>query len=159
MYFGGKESSGFAPHSLLQYHFDGFRFDGVTSILYDHHGIGTGFTGGPNPSCPGPNSPCDCPGYHEYFSGAADIDACVYLMLVCCRLLLTLWWVRNSICFRRIRLSTNGIASRLPKVDTSAPAALCFFYLISILSVQYSVLDRSPCARCERHADALQARY
>jgi 1,4-alpha-glucan branching enzyme len=24
-----------------EYHFDGFRFDGVTSILYTHHGIGT----------------------------------------------------------------------------------------------------------------------
>jgi 1,4-alpha-glucan branching enzyme len=23
------------------YHFDGFRFDGVTSMLYTHHGIGT----------------------------------------------------------------------------------------------------------------------
>lgn len=25
--------------------FDGFRFDGVTSMLYHHHGIGVGFTG------------------------------------------------------------------------------------------------------------------
>jgi 1,4-alpha-glucan branching enzyme len=24
-----------------EYKFDGFRFDGVTSMLYTHHGIGT----------------------------------------------------------------------------------------------------------------------
>jgi 1,4-alpha-glucan branching enzyme len=47
--------------------FDGFRFDGVTSMLYSHHGIGTGFSGG----------------YHEYFGPAVDSDAQVYLMLVC----------------------------------------------------------------------------
>ena len=28
------------------YMFDGFRFDGVTSMMYSHHGIGTGFSGG-----------------------------------------------------------------------------------------------------------------
>lgn len=27
------------------YMFDGFRFDGVTSMMYKHHGIGTGFSG------------------------------------------------------------------------------------------------------------------
>lgn len=38
--------------------FDGFRFDGVTSMLYHHHGINFGFSGG----------------YHEYFSpGAARL--------------------------------------------------------------------------------------
>ncbi|KAI8801751.1 glycoside hydrolase [Cladochytrium replicatum] len=51
---------------LREFRFDGFRFDGVTSMLYTHHGIGTGFTGH----------------YEEYFSGGkADLDACVYLML------------------------------------------------------------------------------
>jgi hypothetical protein len=29
------------------YMFDGFRFDGVTSMMYTHHGMGTGFSGGP----------------------------------------------------------------------------------------------------------------
>jgi 1,4-alpha-glucan branching enzyme len=48
------------------YQFDGYRFDGVTSMMYIHHGIGTGFSGG----------------YHEYFGPAADIEAIVYLMLV-----------------------------------------------------------------------------
>jgi 1,4-alpha-glucan branching enzyme len=24
-----------------EYNFDGFRFDGVTSMIYTHHGIGT----------------------------------------------------------------------------------------------------------------------
>ncbi|KIW99386.1 1,4-alpha-glucan-branching enzyme [Rhinocladiella mackenziei CBS 650.93] len=48
-----------------EYQFDGFRFDGVTSMLYTHHGIGTGFSGG----------------YHEYFGPSVDEEAVVYLML------------------------------------------------------------------------------
>ncbi|KAK0741683.1 alpha-glucan branching enzyme [Apiosordaria backusii] len=48
-----------------EYRFDGFRFDGVTSMLYLHHGIGTGFSGG----------------YHEYFGADVDEEAVVYLML------------------------------------------------------------------------------
>ncbi|GFZ46704.1 1,4-alpha-glucan-branching enzyme [Saitozyma sp. JCM 24511] len=47
------------------YMFDGFRFDGVTSMMYKHHGIGTGFSGG----------------YHEYFGDSVDLEAMVYLML------------------------------------------------------------------------------
>ncbi|KAL2895575.1 1 4-alpha-glucan-branching enzyme 1 chloroplastic/amyloplastic [Bienertia sinuspersici] len=50
---------------LEEYRFDGFRFDGVTSMLYHHHGINTGFSGN----------------YNEYFSEATDVDAVVYLML------------------------------------------------------------------------------
>ncbi|PWN41676.1 glycoside hydrolase [Ceraceosorus guamensis] len=49
----------------LEQGFDGFRFDGVTSILYHHHGIGTGFSGG----------------YHEYFGPSVDVEGVVYLML------------------------------------------------------------------------------
>ncbi|TFK83116.1 glycoside hydrolase family 13 protein [Polyporus arcularius HHB13444] len=48
-----------------EYQFDGFRFDGVTSMMYHHHGIGAGFSGG----------------YHEYFGESADLEAIVYLML------------------------------------------------------------------------------
>ncbi|KAK6528629.1 alpha-1,4-glucan branching enzyme [Orbilia ellipsospora] len=50
---------------MEEYQFDGFRFDGVTSILYTHHGIGTGFSGG----------------YHEYFGPSVDEEGVVYLML------------------------------------------------------------------------------
>ncbi|KAH7411629.1 glycoside hydrolase superfamily [Phaeosphaeria sp. MPI-PUGE-AT-0046c] len=50
---------------MEEYQFDGFRFDGVTSMLYTHHGIGTGFSGG----------------YHEYFGDSVDEEAVVYLML------------------------------------------------------------------------------
>jgi len=47
------------------YGFDGFRFDGVTSMLYHSRGLGQGFSGG----------------YHEYFGLNTDTDALVYLML------------------------------------------------------------------------------
>jgi len=48
-----------------EYHFDGFRFDGVTSMMYTHHGIGTSFSGG----------------YHEYFGPGVDEEGVIYLML------------------------------------------------------------------------------
>jgi 1,4-alpha-glucan branching enzyme len=50
---------------IVELGFDGFRFDGVTSMLYQHHGIGVGFSGN----------------YGEYFGLATDVEACVYLML------------------------------------------------------------------------------
>lgn len=49
-----------------EFKFDGFRFDGVTSMMYTHHGLGMAFTGN----------------YDEYFGMATDVDAVVYLMLV-----------------------------------------------------------------------------
>uniref|UniRef100_A0A8C6D2E8 1,4-alpha-glucan-branching enzyme n=1 Tax=Moschus moschiferus TaxID=68415 RepID=A0A8C6D2E8_MOSMO len=50
---------------LEEYGFDGFRFDGVTSMLYHHHGIGENFSGD----------------YHEYFGLHVDEDALTYIML------------------------------------------------------------------------------
>ena len=51
--------------SCIAGRFDGFRFDGVTSMLYHHHGINMSFSGN----------------YSEYFSPATNVDAVVYLML------------------------------------------------------------------------------
>ena len=49
---------------MEEFHLDGFRFDGVTSMLYTHHGLGVDFTG-----------------YHQYFDDAVDEDALTYLSL------------------------------------------------------------------------------
>ncbi len=52
---------------LEEYHFDGFRFDGVTSMLYYSHGLGEAF--------------CN---YADYFNGHQDDNAICYLTLANC---------------------------------------------------------------------------
>ena len=49
---------------LDEFHFDGFRFDGVTSMLYYNHGLGVDFGG-----------------YADYFNGGEDDNALCYLAL------------------------------------------------------------------------------
>ncbi len=49
---------------MSEYHFDGFRFDGVTSMIYHDHGLGTNFDS-----------------YDKYFSMNTDIEALTYLTL------------------------------------------------------------------------------
>lgn len=48
-----------------EYGFDGYRFDGVTSMLYHNHGIGAGFSGD----------------YGEYFGLNVDTEALTYMAL------------------------------------------------------------------------------
>jgi len=49
---------------LTEFHFDGFRFDGVTSMLYHDHGLGTDFNSN-----------------DKYFSLNTDVEAITYLQL------------------------------------------------------------------------------
>ena len=49
---------------LDEFKVDGFRFDGITSMLYTHHGLGTAFTS-----------------YADYFNDDVDEDALTYLTL------------------------------------------------------------------------------
>jgi 1,4-alpha-glucan branching enzyme len=49
---------------LEEYKFDGFRFDGITSMIYYDHGLGKDFAS-----------------YDDYFNGHQDEDALIYLYL------------------------------------------------------------------------------
>ena len=51
---------------MKEFRFDGFRFDGVTSMLYWDHGLGTSFSD-----------------YSKYFSLNTNLDAICYLQLAC----------------------------------------------------------------------------
>jgi 1,4-alpha-glucan branching enzyme len=53
-----------ARYWLDEFNFDGYRFDGVTSMLYHHRGLGASFSD-----------------YSNYFDGSVDLDAHAYLAL------------------------------------------------------------------------------
>ena len=59
-----NELEGLGNFELDEYDFDGFRFDGVTSMIYRSHGLGEDFNG-----------------YPSYFNGNEDGDALMYLTL------------------------------------------------------------------------------
>ncbi|MBO4481511.1 MAG: alpha amylase C-terminal domain-containing protein [Bacteroidales bacterium] len=66
--YGKQETLSFllsnVKYWLEEFRFDGFRFDGVTSMCYWNHGIGVDFVD-----------------YQQYFDGNVDEDALVYLTL------------------------------------------------------------------------------
>ncbi|MGD9279363.1 MAG: alpha amylase C-terminal domain-containing protein [Desulfobacterales bacterium] len=49
---------------LDEYHLDGFRFDGITSMIYQHHGFNKAFTA-----------------YDDYYDASVDEEALIYLAL------------------------------------------------------------------------------
>lgn len=49
---------------LDEFRFDGFRFDGVTSMIYSHHGLGKSFTS-----------------YNDYYNNTLQLDALAYLQM------------------------------------------------------------------------------
>jgi 1,4-alpha-glucan branching enzyme len=49
---------------IEEFKMDGFRFDGITSMLFEDHGLGRAFTG-----------------YEDYFGADVDVDALSYLSL------------------------------------------------------------------------------
>ncbi|VEU22752.1 DEKNAAC103812 [Brettanomyces naardenensis] len=82
---------------LEEFQFDGFRFDGVTSMLYLHHGVGSGFSGD----------------YNEYLSPFAPVDkeALTYLMLA------------NDLCTEYAKANHCGITTIAE--DVSGYPTLC----------------------------------
>ncbi len=66
--YGKKEVMAFllsnCRYWIEEFHFDGFRFDGVTSMMYTHHGLERDFSS-----------------YNDYFDGSQDENALLYLML------------------------------------------------------------------------------
>ena len=61
---GGRGELSNLTYWVEEFHFDGFRFDGVTSMLYFHHGEGVSFDH-----------------YDKYFKDGVEWDAITYLQL------------------------------------------------------------------------------
>ena len=91
---------------LEEFQFDGFRFDGVTSMLYHHHGINVGFSGN----------------YKEYFSPSTNVEAVTYLasrlcdvhsLLRCLQLLYACGGICSSVGQAAARLSSLALSTSL----------------------------------------------
>ncbi len=79
---------------MEEFHIDGFRFDGITSMLYTHHGIGYDFVS-----------------YDDYFNESVDTDALTYLALAN-KLVHSIKKTCNHHSRRRIRNARAMLSSR-----------------------------------------------
>ena len=78
---------------LEEFHFDGFRFDGVTSMLYYNHGLGQAFSS-----------------YADYYNGGQDTNAITYLSIAN---LLIHQVNRNAITIAEEMSGMPGLASKV----------------------------------------------
>ena len=138
---------------LEEYHFDGFRFDGVTSMIYLDHGLGSAFTD-----------------YRQYFSMNTDVQAVAYLQLAA---ELTHEFKRGALCVAEEMSGMPGMCLPVKDggigFDYRLSMGLPDFFIKTIKEQQdgqwnigrlyYELISRRPgeknIAYCESHDQAL----
>ncbi len=138
---------------LEEYHFDGFRFDGVTSMIYLDHGLGSAFTD-----------------YRQYFSMNTDVQAVAYLQLAA---ELTHEFKRGALCVAEEMSGMPGMCLPVKEggigFDYRLSMGLPDFFIKTIKEKQdgqwnmgrlyYELISRRPgeknIAYCESHDQAL----
>ena len=138
---------------LEEYHFDGFRFDGVTSMIYLDHGLGSAFTD-----------------YRQYFSMNTDVQAVAYLQLAA---ELTHEFKRGALCVAEEMSGMPGMCLPVKDggigFDYRLSMGLPDFFIKTIKEKQdgqwnigrlyYELISRRPgeknIAYCESHDQAL----